>query len=163
MAHKQQRGSIVGFVVVGALLAIVLIGGVFFVKNNAISAGSYISLCADKIYMKPFSSIGDAALRTITGNEADPKITSYWIEKMSTAANHNGKNVEVVVAMVDPSIEITGLTEKGQLVTLSADQALEYGIADGLVNSIEEIIIAQGYESAVIERIDLTVAENRPL
>lgn len=35
MPYQKQRGSIVGFIIVGALLALALVGGVFFVKNNA--------------------------------------------------------------------------------------------------------------------------------
>ncbi len=159
MEINTPGGEIMAATNIGELILNSDIPVIAYVKNNAISAGSYISLCADKIYMKPNSSIGDAAVRTIDGDEVDPKITSYWIEKMEAAANHNGKNSEIVAGMVDPSIEISGITKNGQLITLSSEKALEYGIADGMVNSRDELISDLGYTNVSIVELDLSPAE----
>lgn len=159
MEINTPGGEIMAATNIGWLILNSDIPVVAYVKGNAISAGSYISLCADKIYMKPNSSIGDAAVRTIRGDEADTKTTSFWIEKMEAAANHNGKNSEIVIGMVDPSVEISGITEKGQLVTLSSEKALEYGIADGIVNTRDELIADLGYTNVVIKELELSPAE----
>lgn len=145
---------------IGELILAEDIPVIAYVKNDAISAGSYISLCADKIYMNSNSSIGDAAVRTITGDEVDPKITSYWSNKMLVAARHNERNEEVIKGMVDPSVEIAGVTKNGELITLDSVTAVDLGIADGVVKSRTELLDVLGLNNADIEEIDLTPAEN---
>ncbi len=159
MEINTPGGEIGAATNIGELILSEEIPVIAFVQSNAISAGSYISLCADKIYMKPNSSIGDAAVRTIIGDEVDPKITSYWINKMEIAASHNGKNTEIAIGMVDPSVEIPGITKSGQLITLDSKKALEYGIADGIVNSREELLSELDLGNVIIEEIELSPAE----
>lgn len=38
MVRANQRGSIVGFIIVGGILALLLIGGAYFVRNNLVPA-----------------------------------------------------------------------------------------------------------------------------
>lgn len=144
---------------IGELILAEDIPVIAYIKSDAISAGSYISLCADKIYMNSASSIGDAAVRTITGAEVDPKITSYWSNKMLVAARQNERNEEIIMGMVDPSIEIEGITKQGELITLDSVTAFEYGIADGIVNTQSELLEVLDLSDADIEEISLTPAE----
>ena len=53
---------------------------VAFVNNRALSAGAYISLSADEIYMVPSATMGSAAVIDSAGNAADKKAQSYWLQ-----------------------------------------------------------------------------------
>lgn len=132
---------------------------VAYIKNEAISAGSYIALNTDKIYMKPESHIGAAAVRTYSGDEVDPKITSLWASHMESAAEAHGRNPEIASGMVDPNVEIPGLSERGQLITLDSNKAVQYGMADGIINTREELLLELGMEDAYIEEVKLSPAE----
>src|SRR5699024_584536 len=46
---------------------------------------------------------------------------------------------ELVAAMADADVEIEGVSEKGKILTLTADEAIGLDFADGIKNSIEEI------------------------
>ena len=52
---------------------------VAFVNNQALSAGAYIALNADEIYMTPDSTMGSAAIIDQQGNTAGKKAESYWV------------------------------------------------------------------------------------
>lgn len=132
---------------------------VAFIKGEAISAGSYISLNADKIYMEPESFIGAAAARTISGEEVDPKTTSWWAEHMRSAAATHGRDGEIARGMVDPNVEIPGITKKGELITLDSVKAVEYGMADGIIENREELLQELGMENATIQEVELSPAE----
>ncbi len=132
---------------------------VAYIKDNAASAGAYISLNADKIYMEPGSTIGAAAVRTIGGNEADPKITSYWVKNMRSAANLHGRNPDIAEGMVVTDMVIPGVTEYGDLITLDAEEAVTHNIADGIVNNRQELLAAIDMETADQVEITLSPAE----
>lgn len=132
---------------------------VAYVKGEAISAGSYIALNADKIYMEPGSHIGAAAPRTATGEETDPKVTSWWASHMMSAAKQHNRDATIAQGMVDPNVEIPGITEKGELITLDSERAVQYGMADGIVESREELLQELAMEDALVEEVELTPAE----
>ncbi len=130
-----------------------------FIKGKALSAGAFISLSADKIYMEPSSHIGASAVRTITGDTVDPKITSVWKSYMKDAALSHHKNEKIAEGMVDPNVVIPDITKKGELITLSSDEALKYGIADGIVNTRSELIRKLGMGNTIITEVHLTPSE----
>ena len=57
-----------------------------FINHDALSAGSYIALNMDEIYMVPTGTMGAAAVITQDGNAADQKSQSYWLAAMKSAA-----------------------------------------------------------------------------
>lgn len=132
---------------------------VAYIKGEAISAGSYIALNADKIYMEPGSHIGAAAPRTASGEETDPKVTSWWASHMMDAAGRNNRDATIARGMVDPNTEIPGLKEKGELITLDSNRAVQYGMADGIVESREELLQELAMDEAYIEEVKLAPAE----
>lgn len=144
---------------IGGLIQDEEIPVIAFIKRDAISAGAYISLNADHIYMQPGSNIGAAAVRTISGEEADPKITSYWASKMAGAAKLHGRDPEIAVGMVDVNSEIPGIKKKGELITLDSEKALEYGIADGIVKNRSELLKELNMEGAFEEEVKLSPSE----
>jgi len=119
-----------------------------YIKGEAISAGSYISLNADKIFMQPNSHIGAAAVRTISGEEADPKVVSWWVSHMKDAAEVHGRNEEIAQGMVDANVVIPGITKKGDLITLNTNQALKYKMIDGVAETRDDVLTSIGLTEA---------------
>src|SRR5699024_9562038 len=57
-----------------------------YVVNEALSAGSYIALNSDSIYMNPNATMGASGVITSDGKAADKKAQSAWIAAMKSAA-----------------------------------------------------------------------------
>ncbi len=115
------------------------------IDKNAASAGALISLATDKIVMVPGSSIGAATVvQGGTGEAAPDKYQSYMRGLMRATAEAKGKNPAIAEAMVDESLEVEGVSEKGKVLTLSASEALELGIADAILKDKEEVISSIG-------------------
>jgi membrane-bound serine protease (ClpP class) len=131
-----------------------------FINQNALSAGAYISLNMDEIYMVPSGKIGAAGVITQDGNAADKKAQSAWIAAMRSAAEQGGRDPIYAVAMADESIEIPELgKEKGEFLTLTATDAKKVGYAEGIVSSKEELLQILGLQHANVETIDKTISE----
>jgi len=112
-----------------------------FINKRAISAGAYIALNADDIYMAPGSKIGSAAIITGDGNAADDKSQSLWLTEMKEAAEHNGRDPKFALAMVDKDIDLPEYgAAKGDLLTLETKQARDVGYSEGTVENIHELL-----------------------
>ena len=110
-----------------------------FINNRAISAGALISLSCKKIVMVPGSSIGAATVVDQTGEKVGEKYQSYMRSEMRSTAERNDRPVDVAEGMVDERVIIPGLVDSTQLVTLTSEEAVKYGIADTVLNSIDEV------------------------
>lgn len=152
-------GEVTAALDIGKLIAHATIPVTVFIKGEAISAGSYIALNAETILMTASSAIGAAELRQITGDTADPKTVATWASNMRAAAESHGRDPEIAEAMVDRNVEIEGLTAKGELVSLSAQQAVSYGMADKIVNNQQDVLDEIGYSKATVVEMDMTPAE----
>ena len=147
-----------------------------FVNRKAFSAGAFISVATQKIYMAPQSVIGAAApimMGPGGGVEALPetveaKMNSAVRALVRTSAEKNGHNIQVIEAMIDKSkvLEVEGdvYNEKGQILTLTNLQAeKEYGgkplLSLGTIANIETLIQKLGFTGARIVRVDPTGAE----
>ncbi|MEK3797817.1 nodulation protein NfeD [Peribacillus sp. FSL H8-0477] len=131
-----------------------------FVNNEALSAGAYLSLNADKIYMVPNSTMGAAAVIDTAGNTAGKKAQSYWTAAMRTAAEQNNRNPLYAQAMADEDIDLPEYgAEKGKLLTFTASQALKAGYSEGTVKNQEELLTKLGLEDADVRYIDESMAE----
>jgi membrane-bound serine protease (ClpP class) len=111
-----------------------------FINNNAASAGALISLACDSIYMVPGASIGAATVVDQAGEEVPDKYQSYMRGMMRSTAETKGRDPRIAEAMVDASIFIEGIIDSGKVLTLTAKEAVELGIADGLANNMQEVI-----------------------
>jgi membrane-bound serine protease (ClpP class) len=105
-----------------------------YVNGEAISAGTIITISAEDIYMSPSSTIGAAETRP---NEE--KYISYWAGKLRNVAQIRGRDPVLIASMADADIEIEGVIEKGKLLTLTSQEAIELELIDGVENSIEEV------------------------
>ncbi|WP_163101898.1 NfeD family protein [Peribacillus alkalitolerans] len=145
---------------IGKLLSDSPIKTVAWVNNQALSAGAYISLNADEIYMVPGSTMGSAAIIDTEGNAADKKAQSYWLAAMKTAAEQYGRDPKFALAMADENIDLPELgAEKGKLLTLTAEQAEEIGYSEGTVTTKEELLKKIGLESAEVRSVEESFAE----
>src|SRR5699024_8401657 len=70
-----------------------------YVVNEALSAGSYIALNLDTIYMRPNATMGASKVITGDGNAADDKAQSAWIAAMKSAAESTGRDPIYAMAM----------------------------------------------------------------
>ncbi|MFD6439205.1 nodulation protein NfeD [Peribacillus sp. NPDC060186] len=133
---------------------------VAYVNNRALSAGAYISLSADEIYMVPSATMGSAAVIDSSGNAAGKKAQSYWLAAMTTAAEQNGRDPIFAQAMADEDINLPEYgAETGKLLTLTAEQAKKAGYSEGTVSGKEELYSILGVEDADIRSIEESFPE----
>jgi len=117
------------------------IPSVAFIDTRALSAGAYLALYADKIYMTPGATMGAAAVITGDGNAADKKSQSYWLQEMENAAESSGRNPLYAKAMADTEVDLPELgAPKGELLTLGPKEAMEVGYSEGTVKNFEELL-----------------------
>ncbi|WP_201003744.1 NfeD family protein [Paenibacillus glycanilyticus] len=130
-----------------------------YVEGKAVSAGTYIALNAQNIVMEPGSTIGAAAVVNGSGELIDnPKVVSFWVKTMREAAELNGRDPDIAAAMVDPGAtlplpDLKQVKQSGQILTLTADEALKVGYAEYKAESVDDAIKWLGLENR--ERIEL--------
>ncbi|MFM9329695.1 NfeD family protein [Paenibacillus mesotrionivorans] len=138
-----------------------------FVRGKAFSAGSFIALNAKQIYMEPGSTIGAAAVVDGTGEELDTnaKTVAAWSSAMRSAAEQNGRNPAIAEGMVNKNrtLAVPQLNKEfrqGELISLTSEEALKVGYAEGIAGSQEEVLKALGLEGAQVEVFNPSFSEN---
>lgn len=125
---------------------------VAFVSGEAKSAGVLVSLAAEKIYMNPTASIG--AAEPIPNTE---KTRASWRSDLESAAEARGRRADIVAAMVDKDIVIENVTKKGEILSLSANKAVELGIADQIVKNRSSLLTELAQKDGVYyQAVDIT-------
>ncbi|MCM3412574.1 nodulation protein NfeD [Metabacillus litoralis] len=120
-----------------------------YINRRAISAGAYIALNANQIYMAPGSQMGSAAIITGDGNAADDKAQSLWLSEMRESAERNGRDPKYALAMADKDVDIPEYgAGKGDLLTLETKQALEVGYSEGTAIDRDDLLKQLGYNNA---------------
>lgn len=131
-----------------------------FVNNRALSAGAFIALYADKIYMTQSSTMGAAQVIEGDGNAADAKMHSAWLANMKKAAEYAGREPKYAIAMAEPNNDLHEFgAGDGKLLTLTANDALQVGYSNGTVNSFQEVLQEIGLENAEVISTKETVSE----
>lgn len=134
-----------------------------YINYKAISAGAYIALHAEKIYMSPNGKIGAAqAVEGTTGNAVDVKAHSLWVAEMKSAAETHERNPMYAMAMAEPSIELDKYRAgAGKLLTLTANEAAEeeVGYSNGTVSSFDELLEVNELQDAEIIATKVSFAE----
>jgi membrane-bound serine protease (ClpP class) len=132
------------------------------VVQNAFSAGALIAMSAETLVMLPGSAIGAAmpvAVTPVGVSPVDAKVTSALRGTFRSVAEARGRDSRVAEAMVDPSIEIPGLSTSSELLTLTASQAVANGIADLQASTLRDALDQVGYGGAAITRIEPNLTE----
>ncbi|MBL0388357.1 nodulation protein NfeD [Tumebacillus sp. ITR2] len=130
-----------------------------YIRGHAISAGAYLAMNATHIAMAPGSTIGAAEVRNSDGEPVDPKVVAFWRSEMTAAAEFQGRDEKLAVGMVDRNTEIPGVKERGELVSLSAQQAVEHNLADGVFPTLQGALQNYGFGQASIQDFQPSVAE----
>jgi membrane-bound serine protease (ClpP class) len=149
---------------------------VVFIDNQAISAGALISIACDSIYMRPGGSIGAATVVSQSGEVVPDKYQSFMRSTMRATAESHGRDTvisgndtiikwhrdpKIAEAMVDPQLEIEGIIESGQVLTLTAEEAIKVGYCEGLAENVNDVLRLAGirdyelktYKPSTIEAI----------
>ncbi|MDI7740794.1 nodulation protein NfeD [Lysinibacillus fusiformis] len=133
---------------------------VAFINSKALSAGAFIALHADKIYMVPNATMGAAAIIDGAGNAADEKRNSAWIAAMEAAAEANKREPIYARAMADSSVPLPKYrAQEGKLLTLSAEEALEVKYSEGTVSNLNELLEKLNLSESEVVSIEPTFAE----
>ncbi len=113
-----------------------------YVNRRALSAGAMIALSANRLYMRPGSTLGAATPVTGGGEKAPEKIVSAMRSEFRALAEQRGFDPRLAEAMVDESVEVPGVVEAGQLLTLTTEEAERLGIAAGTVDDYPALLDA---------------------
>lgn len=145
-----------------------------FIDNQAISAGALISVACDSIYMRPGASIGAATVVNQTGEQVPDKYQSFMRSTMRATAEAHGRDTiirendtiikwhrdpKIAEAMVDPVLEIKGLVESGQVLTFTAEEALQNEYCEGIVEDIPSLLKKAGIENYTIREFKPTTID----
>lgn len=150
-----------------------------YVNTKAFSAGAFIAVGTQMIFMAPQSVIGAAApIMMSPGGAGVEKLPDTMEAKMTSAiralvrvqAEKNGHNIEVVEAMIDKTKELRiggdVLNTAGNILTLTDKQAAKmYGdppkplLSLGTVESMDALLAKLGYAGADKVEIKPTGAE----
>jgi len=135
-----------------------------FVHRRAISAGALIALACDRIVMAGASTIGAAqpVLAGAPGGATQPvseKTVSFLRKEFRATAEARKRPPLIAEAMVDADVVVEGLSEKGKLLTLTTQQAIEAGIADSQADTIGALLKTLPLEGATIREVMVNWAE----
>lgn len=135
-----------------------------YVNPNAGSAGALIALGTKQIWMAPVSAIGAAAPVVAGGQEIpetlNAKIVSYYSGYFRSAAERNKHNPEIAEAFINKDKEVKigdrTIDEKGELLTLSAQEAAEKiggkpVLAAGIAPDVPALVRDAGLSGPVVE------------
>jgi len=137
---------------------------VAFIDKRAISAGALISLACHVIAMGDGGTIGAATPVQLGGQRTgtqptDEKTLSYVRKEFRSTAEFRKRPPLIAEAMVDPDVAIPGLIDKGKLLTLTTNEALEHKLADFRGDTVEEVLKRLGLEGAEVRSVSENWAE----
>lgn len=149
-----------------------------YVNHKAFSAGAFISVATQRIFMADRSVIGAAAPILMlpggsvekTPDTMEAKITSGVSALVRTCAEKNGYNKEVIEAMIDKNKELVidgkVINAKGNILTLTSLEAeMKYGqppqplLSSGTFPDLDSLLAFLAEKEAVMVRIQPTGSE----
>ena len=131
-----------------------------WINKDAASAGALISIACDSIYMSSGASIGAATVVTPDGAAAPDKYQSYMRSIMRSTAEAKNRDPKIAEAMVDEKIQVDSISQEGEVITFSTNEAIENGFCEAELNSIEEILKRNNIENYKVEKYELSSTEN---
>jgi membrane-bound serine protease (ClpP class) len=137
---------------------------VAFVNKRAISAGALIGLAAQTLAMADGGTIGAATPVQMgqRGEAAQPvaeKTVSYVRKEFRATAESRKRPPLLAEAMVDADIAIPDVIEKGKLLTLTTEEALQNKLIDFRADNMESLLEQLGLASAELTRTSPNWAE----
>ncbi|WP_420795037.1 NfeD family protein [Halanaerobium hydrogeniformans] len=126
-----------------------------FVNGRAWSAAALLALTGDEIYISSGSSIGAAETRP-----QEEKYISALRKEFAATAERTGRNGQIAEAMVDSDLEIESIIEREKLLTLTAREAVELGMADFIAENLNELSELKSIRTEEIIRIERSSLHN---
>ena len=148
-----------------------------YVDNSAYSAGAFIALSTEKIFMSPGSVIGAATpmmMSPMGGVQEMPedvkeKMTSAVAAMVRAAAEQGGHDPELAECMVRANLEYKVgrkvISKKGELLTMTNTEAEQKGLkgkpllSSGTANNLDDLINVIGISNPNKNLIKVTGAE----
>lgn len=131
-----------------------------FVDATALSAGALIAIAAEEIHVVPGGVMGAATpIVGATGETADEKVISVVRSTFRATAQQRDRDPDIAEAMVDPGVEIEGVTEAGELVTLDDQQMREFGYAQSIVDDLDALLAELGLDDRARTEVSPSLAE----
>ncbi len=130
-----------------------------YVNRRALSAGAMIALSADRLYMRPGSTIGAATPVVGEGKRASEKMVSAMRSEFRALAEERGFDPRIGEAMVDESVAIEGISEAGRLLTLTTAEAIQLDVADAEVEDWPALLESVDLAGAVSQDVTPNWAE----
>lgn len=115
-----------------------------FIENNAASAGAFIAIACDSIYMKPGSTIGATTVVNQSGEKVGVKYQDFMRSRMRSTAERNGRDPDIAEGMVEVTRPIPGIADSGRVISLTVKEALEVDYCDGEYASLDELLKGEG-------------------
>jgi membrane-bound serine protease (ClpP class) len=136
-----------------------------FVNKRAISAGALIALAAEHLVMAGGGTIGAATPVQAgqPGGQAQPvaeKTVSYVRKEFRATAESRKRPPRLAEAMVDADVAIPGVVEKGKLLTLTTEEALQNKLAEFRADTVESALARLGLGGAALVPASPNWAEN---
>ena len=119
-----------------------------WVHPRAFSAGAFIALAAEQIWIEPGGVIGAATPVGGAGERLPEKYVSAMRAEFRALAEERGLDPRLAEAMVDETVAVPGVVDSGRLLTLSAAEAVRHGVAQGEAASLEAALAALGLAGA---------------
>jgi len=126
-----------------------------FIDNNAASAGALIAIACDRIYMRSGANIGAATVVNQSGEAVPDKYQSYMRSTMRATAEAHGKDTiingkdttyrwirdpKIAEAMVDPRKYVEAVSDSGEVLTFTANEAMKFNYCEGVAENIDEVM-----------------------
>lgn len=130
-----------------------------YVNRRALSAGAMIALSADRVYMRPGSTIGAATPVVGEGQRAPEKMVSAMRSEFRSLAEERGFDPAIGEAMVDENVAVEGISEAGELLTLTTAEAVRLGVATAQVDDWPALLEDAGLSGATERLMRVNWAE----
>ena len=130
-----------------------------YVNRRALSAGAMIALSADRLYMRPGSTIGAATPVVGEGQRASEKMVSAMRSEFRALAEERGFDPAIAEAMVNENVSVEGISEAGRLLTLTTTEAVSLGVANAEVEDWPALVASVGLEGAPVQEMSPNWAE----
>ncbi|MCW5661605.1 MAG: hypothetical protein KIT60_28220 [Burkholderiaceae bacterium] len=136
-----------------------------FVNKRAISAGALIALASQDIVMAEGATIGAATPVQMgqpgaSAAAVGEKTVSYVRKEFRATAESRKRPPLLAEAMVDADVEIPGIIEKGKLLTLTTDEAVQHQLVSVRADTLESALLKLGLGTPELRRVSPNWAEN---
>jgi membrane-bound serine protease (ClpP class) len=122
-----------------------------YIDKNAGSAGSYIAISCDSIFMAPGSIMGASTVVNENMDVLSEKIQSAMRSKMRTTAQTQGRNPVIAEEFVGKNLH----SDSSFVRVLTNKEALEVNYCEGVFETKEQLFNKYGYQDATIDTFEL--------